>query len=251
VLAGKMIFSEGDQGGSMYVVASGEVELFLEDLAGERIVLRFVQSGQFFGELSPLDNEPRSASAKAVENTRLLIISQEHLYRLIESHPAAAIHLMQILTQRLRSTTSLMQERTIRNANVEVAIAMTFGERLSDFMVRLVSNIYFIALSVVIFSAWVIVNLGLVSGLLPFDPKPFGLLSTTVAVEAIFLTLCVLLTQKAQAQREKVRNDVEYEVNLRAGADVRALSRQVDNLQELIMTHLTTLNASNGRRSEQ
>src|SRR5688572_8210192 len=71
-LAGQIIFKLGDGGGTMFIVESGKVELFVQDVGDERVHLGYVHEGELFGELSLLDNEPRSASAKAVENTRLI-----------------------------------------------------------------------------------------------------------------------------------------------------------------------------------
>src|SRR6185369_5268100 len=68
-LKGQMIFSEGDPGGRMYVVQSGKVEVFIKDAGGDMVPLDDVDKGEIFGELSLLDNEPRSANAKAVEDT--------------------------------------------------------------------------------------------------------------------------------------------------------------------------------------
>src|SRR5262245_52241675 len=69
--AGQLIFSAGDPGGTMFIVDDGKVEIFLQDKADERVTLSIMEPGHLFGEFSLLDNEPRSASAKAIENTRL------------------------------------------------------------------------------------------------------------------------------------------------------------------------------------
>ena len=66
VYAGQTVFNQGDDGGTMYVVQSGKIEIFLKDDNNERVVLSVVEPGEIFGELSLLDNEPRSAGAKAL-----------------------------------------------------------------------------------------------------------------------------------------------------------------------------------------
>jgi len=65
-----LIFKRGDPGGSIFIVASGEVEILVEDTIGQRIVFETAKTDDFFGELSLLDGDPRSASALAIGETR-------------------------------------------------------------------------------------------------------------------------------------------------------------------------------------
>src|SRR5690349_8193890 len=119
-LRGQMVFQAGERGGAMYIVQSGKVEIFLTDANGDRITLGFVSSGDLFGEFSLLDNDPRSASAQAVENTHLVVVDQNDLSLLVKSHPAAALDMMAMLTRRIRESNTRVQERSIRNVNEEI-----------------------------------------------------------------------------------------------------------------------------------
>lgn len=236
-LAGQMIFSAGDPGSTMFVVISGEVELFLEDEDRQRVSLQFVQPGQMFGELALLDAEPRSASALAVRATEVFIVDRNDLMMLVRSHPAAALDMMTMLGRRIREANALVRNRVARNVNVAVqAQKATFGERLSDLLVGIAGNIWFVYLSVAWFVGWIVWNSS--ASLPTFDPPPYGLLTMVVSLEAIFLSLFVLISQNRQATREKIRNDIEYEVNLKAEVEIRGLMRQVDHLQQIMLTHL-------------
>jgi uncharacterized membrane protein len=62
-----------------------------------------------------------------------------------------------------------------------------------------------------------------------------------VSLEAIFLSLFVLISQNRQTAREKVRNDIEYETNIKAEIEIRALSQQVETLQDLMLKHLASM----------
>jgi CRP-like cAMP-binding protein len=236
-LAGQMIFSAGDTGSTMYVVISGEVELFLEDDDEQRVSLQFVQPGMIFGELALLDDEPRSASALAVRPTEVFIVDRSDLMMLVRSHPAAALDMMAMLGRRIREANALVRNRVARNVNVAVkAHRITFGERLSDLLVRVAGNIWFVYFSLIWFVGWIVWNNS--SGLPTFDPPPYGLLTMVVSLEAIFLSLFVLISQNRQTEREKIRNDIEYEVNLKAEVEIRGLMRQVDHLQQLVLKYL-------------
>ena len=91
------------------------------------------------------------------------------------------------------------------------------------------------------FFVWIVINVGLVPGMKAFDPFPFGLLTMVVSLEAIFLSLFVLISQNRQTEREKVRNDIEYEVNIKAEVEIRDLHNKVDKMEELLVNHLSRL----------
>ena len=100
----------------------------------------------------------------------------------------------------------------------------------------------FLFLNALFFAVWIGLNtlglnkLGL--GVKQFDPFPFGLLTMIVSLEAIFLSCFVLVSQNRQAQKDRVRADVEYEVNVRAEREVSALHAKSDRLYEQMMARL-------------
>jgi uncharacterized membrane protein len=244
-IAGQTIFSLGDPGNTMFIVKSGEVEVFLRDEDGERISLEFVQPGQIFGELSLLDDEPRSASAVAVRNTEMYVVDRYDLQMLVKTHPHAALDMLAILGKRIREANTLVRHRTAKNVNEVVEQTLSWGERLADRLTAVSGSIKFVYASFIWFATWIVLNAHIIPGLEPFDPFPFGLLTMIVSLEAIFLSLFVLLSQNRQAERDRIRNDIEYDVNLKAEVEIRALMRQVEDLQKLIIQHIATSNEEN------
>ncbi|MBX3066865.1 MAG: DUF1003 domain-containing protein [Anaerolineae bacterium] len=238
-LAGQTIFADGDRGDSMFIVKSGEVEVFLRDDDDQRVSLEFVQPNQIFGELALLDNEPRSASAIATRNTELFVVDRHDLQILVRSHPHAALDMLAMLGKRIREANSLVRQRTARNVNAILEQQpLSLGERISDFLTRIAGHIYFVYFSLIWFGVWIVFNLGIIPRIEPFDPFPFGLLTMIVSLEAIFLSLFVLISQNRQTERDRIRNDIEYEVNLKAEVEIRSLMKQVEDLQRLILDHL-------------
>jgi len=241
-LAGQIILTAGEPGDSMFVVESGRVELFLQDSSNQRVHLSFVEQGELFGELSMLDKAPRSASAIALVNTHLLVVDREDLMLLVTSHPHAALDMLSMLGTRIREANALVHDRVTRNVNEEFAVqTLSVGERISDFLTALAGDIRFVYFSLIWFFVWIVWNTNLIPGLVPFDPFPFGLLTMVVSLEAIFLSLFVLISQNRGAAREKVRNDIEYDVNLKAEIEVREIMKQIDNLQQLMLQHLSAI----------
>src|SRR5207248_6606417 len=95
--AGELIFRKGEPGNAIYIVASGEVEIFVEDTTGGRIVFETAKSGDFFGELSLLDGDPRSASAKSIADSKTLRVDRQDLLLLFAQHPAAAMDILAVI----------------------------------------------------------------------------------------------------------------------------------------------------------
>src|SRR5258708_34188029 len=94
VPAGKVLYNAGDPGDSLYVVRSGEVEVFFKNGTGDRIVLETARVGDFFGETSLMDGGPRTASAVVIRDLEALVVDRGDLDELFRLRPAAALHLL-------------------------------------------------------------------------------------------------------------------------------------------------------------
>lgn len=100
---GEMLFDEGDAGDSIFVIQSGEIELTRQSGGGRRTVAR-LGSGEFFGEMSVVLGEPRSARAVAVKPTRLLALDGETLEAMCVERPEIAIRIISRLSIRLKES---------------------------------------------------------------------------------------------------------------------------------------------------
>lgn len=243
--AGQTIFSMGDPGGAMMIVHTGRVELFIKDKSGDRVILDYVEPGGLFGELSLLDNLPRSASARAVDETTLFTIDRHDLEVLFKRHPSAAFDMLTVLGRRIREADMLVSERVVaRNANEEMPQARTFSQKLADVLAGVAGDMRFVYISFIWFAVWIVWNLGLIPGLAPFDEFPFGLLTMIVSLESIFLATFVLIAQNRQMERDKVRNDIEYEVNIKAELGIRELKEEMDDLRQMLLAHLQRIDSN-------
>ncbi len=236
--AGTNVFKRGDPGDSIFIVASGEVEIFVLDTTGQRIVFETAKVGDFFGELSLLDGDPRSASAVAIEETRALRIDRNDLTLLFTRHPTAALDVLSVIGRRLREADKLIGTRVVGSPNEAVEERLTVVERIADFAAAFSGTFSFLLMHVVWFAAWISINTGMVKGMETFDPYPFGLLTMVVSLEAIFLSCMVLISQSRQAVKDRIRSDVEYDANIRAGLEVTQLHVKVDQLYEQVLARL-------------
>jgi CRP/FNR family cyclic AMP-dependent transcriptional regulator len=240
--AGEMIFSYGDPGDSLFVIREGEVEVFFKDDTGGRIVLETARSGDFFGELSLLDNGPRTASVVAVHDTEALRVDRGDLDHLLHLHPEAALELLTAMGRRMRVTAELLRHTASRNVNDESEDRRTRIQKAADWIAEFSGSIAFLVIHLVLFAAWIVMNVGDgVPGIPMFDPFPFGLLTMAVSLEAIILSVFVLLSQNRQIAKERVRGDIEYDVNLKAELEIAHLHEKVDRLTAEVLARLDRL----------
>jgi CRP/FNR family transcriptional regulator, cyclic AMP receptor protein len=235
------IFGRGDAGDSFYVVTHGQVELSVETTTGERRVLGTAGPGEFFGELSLLDSGPRSADATAVEDSRAVEIDRSDLTELFRVHPSAALDVLSVTGRRLRETNRALLASVGTSPNQEVEERSTAVQRVADGLAAFSGSISFLVIHAVIFAIWVAWNLGVLLWLRPFDPFPFGLLTLVTSLEAIFLSCFVLISQERQASKDRIRSDVEYAANIKAGLEVTQLHTKLDRLYEQTMAKLAGL----------
>jgi CRP/FNR family transcriptional regulator, cyclic AMP receptor protein len=249
--AGSALFHAGDPGDAMYVVLEGEVEIYFKNTTGERILLECAQTGDFFGELSLLDGGPRMASALVTKSMRALKVDREDLQSFLEGCPRATMSLMTAMGRRLRESTGLLRGSASRNVNIETEDKRTRVQRAADWISDFSGSLEFLFMHIAIFAAWIFLNVAplnrLVSG--GFDPYPFGLLTMCVSLEAIILSVFVLLSQNRQVARDRVRNDIEYDVNLKAELEVAQLHEKVDRFYEEVVGRLDRLEKSRERHS--
>jgi uncharacterized membrane protein len=227
---GEAVFFVNEPGDALYVVGSGEVEIFFKNDTGERIVLEVATRGNFFGELSLLDRGCRSASAVAIQQTEAYRLSHEQLEKFIRTHPQAAMDLLAAMGRRLRVSAEHLRHTASRNVNVETADTRTVLIKIIDWIAEFAGSIPFLVIHVVWFGLWIIVNTFQVPGIPQFDPFPYGFLTLTVSLEAIFLSVFVLLSQNRQTAKDRVRSDIEYDVNLKAELEIAHLHEKMDRL---------------------
>ncbi len=237
VAAGETIFRAGDLGDCLYIVGSGEVELSIKDKVGEKVVLAAVGQNEIFGELSMLDARPRSASAIALRDTELLMLDRGDLLLLFKKQPDAALNMLAVLSGMLRKVDRLVQTRVTKNVNEEMEEKLSLLQRISDWIVWFSGSMQFLLVHTIWFIFWIGTNV-LGPERNQFDPYPFGLLTMIVSLEAIFLSVFVLISQNRQAAKDKIRADVEYEVNIKAELEIAHLHDKVDDIFEDMTTKL-------------
>lgn len=238
---GEVLFRAGDPGDSMFIVQSGAVELFVKDTAGQKIVLHTAQPGDIFGELSLLDGGSRTASATSVEETNVLTLDRDDLLQLFRKRPDAALDMLAAMGRMTRKANALLRERVVKNVNEEIQEERgSIVLRVADWVANFSGSITFLVIHIVFFAIWIVLNIGV----LPFgnfDAYPFGLLTMSVSLEAIILSTLLLFSSNRQGARDRIRSDIEYEVNLKAELEVAHLHEKTDRIYEEMCERFTRL----------
>jgi uncharacterized membrane protein len=233
---GETLFNAGEPGESLFVVRSGEIELHIKDTAGQKIVLTTARNGAVFGELALLDQGARTATAVALGDTELLELGREDLLLLFRKTPAAALQLLASMGHMTRKADELLRTRVSRNANVEAEEHLSGLQRVADWIAEFSGSMPFLMINAVWFIVWIAINL-FPLGLRAFDPYPFGLLTMIVSLEAIFLSCFVLISQNRQAEKDHVKSDIEYDVNIKAELEVAHLHEKTDRIYSEMLEH--------------
>ena len=238
--AGKILFHAGDAGECLYIIKSGEIEIYVQDTTGQKIILKVSGAGEVFGEIAMLDNRPRSATALALTNAKLFALDREDLLLLFRRKPVVGLNMLASVTTMLREADNLLRMRAARNVNEEMEETMSPLERVADWIAWFSGSIQFLALNGIWFGLWIVVNI-LPTGFPQFDPFPFGLLTMIVSLESIFLACFVLLSQNRQVEKDRIRSDIEYEVNVKAEMEIAHLHEKTDRLHEQMLEKFAAL----------
>jgi CRP/FNR family cyclic AMP-dependent transcriptional regulator len=246
--SGTALFHAGDPGGSMFVVLEGEVEVFFKNATGERFVLQRADGGDFFGEISLLDGGARTASALVTSPLRALVIGRDDLTEFLNTCPTAAIDLMSAMGKRMRETAHLLRGAASRNVNVESEDKRGTVQKAADWVSDFSGSLSFLFIHLAVFAVWIVLNVQPLAATRfgGWDAYPFGLLTMSVSLEAIILSVFVLLSQSRQVARDRVRNDIEYEINYKAELEIGHLHEKVDRLYEQLVRRLANIERATG-----
>jgi uncharacterized membrane protein len=240
VPAGHTLFQAGDPVDSLFIVRLGQIELYIKDTAGQKIVLHTAEAGDMFGELAMLDSGARTATALALIDSELLVLDRDDLILLFQRKPEAALHMLASLSSLTRKADELLRTRVSRNVNEEMEVHSTFLQKIADWLAWFSGSMPFLISHTFWFVVWVSLNTIILRDK-AFDPFPFGLLTMIVSLEAIFLACFVLISQNRQAEKDKVRADIEYEVNIKAELEVAHLHEKTDRMYEQMMARFEKL----------
>ena len=134
---GQSLFKEGDDGDHLFVVSSGKVKLGTKSIDGRENLLMILGPGDMFGELSLFDSGPRTATATAVTDSKLLALGQDKVIPWVKEHPEVSLQLLARLASRLRRTNEVVGDLVFsdvpgRVAKALIDLGVKFGDKRSE-----------------------------------------------------------------------------------------------------------------------
>ncbi|HKG48005.1 MAG TPA: DUF1003 domain-containing protein [Pyrinomonadaceae bacterium] len=223
------LFHQGDKGDAMYLIESGRVRISIRDHDEQEVILAELAQGDFFGEMSIIDGRQRSADAKVIEDARLAILSRDAFLSFVRTNPDVALEMLSALTDRLRRTDELLRSRVSRNANEEEKARLTLADRAADLIAEFGGSWKFIGVSIAVIIFWIIFNsFILIRG---FDPAPYAMLNLVLAVIAGMQAPIIMMSQNRQGEKDRLRADLDYQVNLKNELSLAEVLRRLDVLE--------------------
>jgi uncharacterized membrane protein len=224
------IFKSGSPPSHGYIVMSGKVQVTTTDEDQQEVVVDEPTHGDFFGFASMLQETPHHTSAMAVEETVCLEIGRDDIAALITHRPMAGLDMLTVQARQFHATQKLVQSRTLRNPNELIEAQSTFGERIADHVARFGGSWTFIITFGIILITYASINTALHNR--AWDPYPFILLNLFLSMLAAIQAPVIMMSQNRQDIKDRVRSELDFDVNRRAESEIQALSHRLSLLMD-------------------
>ncbi|MGB7265274.1 MAG: DUF1003 domain-containing protein [Terracidiphilus sp.] len=230
--ARQRIYKAGDPGIHAYVVVSGRAQVTTVDEDQQEVIVDEPEKGGFFGFASMLEETPRQTSAVALEDCVFIEVSRNDIAVLLERKPHAGMDLLTTLGHQLHATQQLVRLRATRNANEIIEKQETTGEHIADAVAGFGGSWTFIIIFATVLVVYTCVNVLL--GQKSWDPYPFILLNLFLSMLAAVQAPVIMMSQNRQDQKDRLRSELDFDVNRRAETEIKGLARKLNLLDERI-----------------
>lgn len=224
------IYKMGDSGGRAYVVASGRIRVTTVDEDHQEVVVDEPGYGEFFGFASMLEQTPHQTEAVALEDSVCIEVDRNDIAVLLQRKPHAGMDMLAVLGRQFHGAQKLVRIRASRNPNTVIEAEATLGDRVADSVAHFGGSWAFIISFGVVLSAYTLINIRL--GHQAWDPYPFILLNLFLSMLAAIQAPVIMMSQNRQDTKDRLRSELDYDVNRRAESEIQGLARKLNNLSE-------------------
>jgi len=233
--AKQRIYKAGEPSTRAFVMISGTVQVSLHDEDGQDVVFSEPRHGDFFGFASMLEGTQHQTTAIATEATTCLEIDRHDIAALLEKKPQAGLDMMTVLARDIHTAQGVIRGRVVRNPNELIDEQETFGERIADHVASFGGSWTFIITFLVTLVAYVALNVYLLSTHgKTWDPYPFILLNLFLSMLAAIQAPVIMMSQNRQDTKDRLRSELDFEVNRRAESEILALGRKLNFITDKI-----------------
>jgi CRP/FNR family cyclic AMP-dependent transcriptional regulator len=230
--ARQRIYKIGDPGKNAYVMVSGRVRISTVDEDHQEVVVDEPGYGEFFGFASMLEQTPHQTEAIALEEAVCLEVDRNDISVLLQRKPMAGMDMLAVLGRQFHAAQQLVRVRANRNANEIIEEEATFGERIADSVARFGGSWSFIISFLIVLVTYAALNIALRTR--AWDPYPFILLNLFLSMLAAIQAPVIMMSQNRQDTKDRLRGELDFEVNRRAASDIQGLARKMNLLSEKV-----------------
>jgi CRP/FNR family transcriptional regulator, cyclic AMP receptor protein len=224
------IYKMAAPGGQAYVMITGKVRVSTVDEDGQDVVVDEPSVGEIFGFASMLEQTPHRTNAVALEETTCLEIDRNDIATLLQRKPHAGMDLLTVLGRQIHATQELARVRASRNPNELIEKESTLGERVADTVAGFGGSWTFISLFGIVLAVYTLINVVLDKK--AWDPYPFILLNLFLSMLAAIQAPVIMMSQNRQNTRDRLRSELDFEVNRRAEAEIQGLARKLNLIDD-------------------
>ncbi len=224
------IYKMGDASGRAYIVISGRVRVSTVDEDQQEVVVDEPAPGHFFGFASMLEQTPHETEAVAVEETVCVEVDRNDIFILIQRKPHAAMDMLAVLGHQFHAAQQLVRTRAGRHPNEIIEEQATVGERVADTVAGFGGSWTFITVFAIFLAVYTLINIRL--GKTAWDPYPFILLNLFLSMLAAIQAPVIMMSQNRQDKKDRLRGELDYDVNRRAHAEIQGLAHKVNSVGE-------------------
>jgi uncharacterized membrane protein len=226
------IFKAGDPAGHAYIVMTGSVRVFATDEDQQEVTVDEPGHGDAFGLASMMRETPHQTSAVAVEECTCLEIGRDDIAALLTRRPMAGLDMLTMQARQFHSSQQLVLSRASRNPNEVIEERETFGERIADSVARFGGSWAFIILFAIVLIVYSVINIVLKGR--AWDPYPFILLNLFLSMLAAIQAPVIMMSQNRQDVKDRVRSELDFDVNRRAETEIQSLSQRLSLLMDKV-----------------
>ena len=226
------IYKIGEPGKHAYVIISGLVRVTTVDEDHQEVLVDEPRHGDFFGFASMLEDTPHQTTALAMQETTCLEVSRDDIAALLQQKPMAGMDMLTVVSRQFHASQQLVRIRASRNSNDVIEEEMSFGDRIADSVAQFGGSWSFIILFGIVLLVYASTNIILKGR--AWDPYPFILLNLFLSMLAAIQAPVIMMSQNRQDTKDRVRGELDFDVNRRAESEIQALSNKLNLLNEKI-----------------
>ena len=226
------IYKMGDAGDRAYVLVSGSVRVTTVDEDQQEVTVDQPARGEFFGFASMLEQTPHQTTAIALEETVCVEVDRHDISILLQRKPMAGMDMLTVLGRQFHASQQLVRVRASRNPNQIIEEEETRGERVADTVASFGGSWTFIITFLFVLIVYSSTNIVLKHR--AWDPYPFILLNLFLSMLAAIQAPVIMMSQNRQDKKDRLRSELDYEVNRRAEVEIQGLAKKMNLLGDKI-----------------